>query len=135
MFDLYDIDRVTAWKLFRDHIETAATPLEDTAVLWSRAPFVSNQFSMDPITWPDPWKLVLDGEFDSLGIALGMLHTLQLTQRFKLAQFEIHLYQHEKHQEFVLIVNNKVLNWNPRTVISVAELPENTVFTKVWASS
>lgn len=135
MFDLYDLDRLTAWKLFRDHLETAADPLEDTAVLWSKAPLVSNQFSADPATWPDPWKLILDGEFDSLGIALGMLHTLQLTQRYKLHQFAIHMYQHEKNKEFVLTVNNMVLNWNPRTAITLAELPENTVFTKLWASS
>ena len=135
MFDLFDIERLTAWKQFRATLETSETPLEDTALLWSKAPFVSTRHSLTPSTWPDAWKLIIDGEFDSLGLALGILYTLQLTQRFKANQFEIHMYQDKKKQEFILVVNNMVLNWAPRVVIPFAELPENVDFTRVWTSS
>lgn len=135
MFDLYDIDRLTCWKKFRESLETSTTPLEDTALLWSKAPFVSNRLSLNPSTWPDAWQLIIDGEFDSLGLALGILYTLQLTERFKDTQFEIHMYQLEKNKEFILVMNNMVLNWEPRTVTAFAELPSNVVFTKVWTSS
>ena len=135
MFDLFDIERLTAWKQFRATLETSETPLEDTALLWSKAPFVSTRHSLNPSTWPDAWKLIIDGEFDSLGLALGILYTLQLTQRFKANQFEIHMYQDKKKQEFILVVNNMVLNWAPRVVIPFAELPENVDFTRVWTSS
>ena len=135
MFDLYDIERLTAWKQFRETLETSETPLEDTALLWSKAPFVSNRLSLNPATWPDAWQLIIDGEFDSLGLALGILHTLQLTQRFKADQFEIHMYQDKKNKEFILVVNNMVLNWAPRVVIPFADLPNNVAFTKVWTSS
>lgn len=135
MFDLHDIERITAWKLFRDHVETTPTPLEDTAVLWSNAPYVCDRLSDDPAKWPDPWKLILDGKFDNLGIVLGMLYTLQLTQRFKNKQFEIRMYQREKNREFVLVIDDSVLNWDPRTVIYLADLPKNLDFTTIWASS
>jgi len=135
VFDLFDIDRLTAWKQFRESLETSETPLEDTALLWSKAPFVSNRLGLNPSTWPDAWQLIIDGEFDSLGLALGILYTLQLTQRFKNNQFEIHMCQYKKNKEFVLVVNNMVLNWAPRVVVPFAELPDNVGFTRVWTSS
>lgn len=135
MFDLYGIERLTAWKEFRNTLELSPTPLEDVAVLWSKAPFVSPRLSLDPKSWPDPWKLIIDGEFDSLGLVLGMLYTLQLTDRFKGSQFEIHMFQQQKNREFVLVTNNVALNWEPRTLVKFSDLCERIGFTKVWSST
>lgn len=134
MFDSYGIERLTAWKEFRTTLELSPTPLEDVAILWSKAPFVSPRLSLDPKTWPDPWKLIIDGEFDSLGLVLGMLYTLQLTDRFKGSHFEIHMYQQEKSKEFVLVTDNVALNWSPRSLVQFNELSERFGFTKVWAT-
>lgn len=134
MFDLYGFDRLSAWKEFRNSLEVSTSPLEDVAKLWAKAPFVSNRTSLNPINWPDPWKLIIDGEFDSLGIVLGMLFTLQLTDRFKEDQFEIHMYQEEKSKEFILVVDNCVLNWSPREIEDFRVLSEKCTFTKVWSS-
>ena len=135
MFDIHGIDRLTVWKQFRNDLEVSPKPLEDTAILWSKAPFVSNRLPLDPSSWPDPWKLIIDGEFDSLGIVLGMLYTLQLTDRFKSAHFEIHTYQLNKNIEFVLVVDNQALNWIPRTHVSFDHLTDQARFTKVWTSN
>ena len=134
MFDVYGFDRLSAWKEFRNSLEVSASPLKDAATLWAKAPFVSNRFSLDPKFWPDPWKLIIDGEFDSLGIVLGMMFTLQLTDRFKESQFEIHMCQIEKNKEFILVVDNCVLNWTPREIEDFRVLSKEHTFTKVWSS-
>lgn len=92
MFDLHGTQRLAEWKKQRDQIETRDNPLQAVADLWSSAPFVPNY--LDPFSsrdWPDPWRLVLDGKFDDLAICLGMLYTLQLTQRFMDNRYEIHM--------------------------------------------
>lgn len=134
MFDLHGFERLAAWKKFRNSLETSSSPLEDVAILWSKAPFISNKLSLDPTNWPDPWQLIIDGQFDNLSIVLGMLFTLQLTDRFKGNQFEIHMYQEEKNKEFVLVVDDFALNWYPREIEKFSILREKHSFTKIWAS-
>lgn len=127
MFDLYGNERLTAWKQFRDSIETSSSPLEDVAELWSRAPFVSTFIDPSkPEQWPDPWHLILDGKFDDLAIVLGMLYTLNLTARFANAEFEIHFSESKNKQlTYWLVINGKyVLNYNFKEVTTVQDLPE-----------
>ena len=126
VFDRHGTQRLTAWKEFRDSLETSDTPLEDVAMLWSQAPFVSPYLNPDnPTEWPDPWHLVLDLRLDDLAIALGMLYTIKLTQRFKGTVCEIHtsMFQNEKHPRYCLVVDNKsVLNLEYRTVLDINSL-------------
>jgi hypothetical protein len=92
VFDLRDNERLIEWKKFRDSLEHNQSPLQEVADFWSMAPFVSRYLDpSDPGTWPDPWHLILDGKFDDLAICLGMLYTLQLTQRFMHSRYEIHM--------------------------------------------
>ena len=126
MFNLHGTDRLTAWRDFRNKLETSGTPLEDVANLWSRAPFVSAFLNpKDPKTWPDPWHLVLDSRWDDLAIVLGMLYTIKLTDRFKDAQLDIQSFTaKDGSPQYILVVNNKhVLNLEYRCVITVDEAP------------
>lgn len=92
MFNCYDNERLVEWKRFRDSLETSQTPFDDVINFWSHAPFVANYLDPDDSgSWPDPWHLIIDGKFDDLAICLGMLYTLQLTQRFMLTKYEIHM--------------------------------------------
>ena len=116
MFDLYGNERLIKWKQFRDSLEFSDTPLADVAEFWSHAPFV-NPFldPKQPNTWPDPWHLVIDGKLDDLAICLGMLYTIRLTQRFIDTVCEIHMSMlPEDHSKFFLVVDNSVLNYEPR---------------------
>jgi len=128
VFDRHGTQRLTAWKEFRDSLETSNTPLEDVAILWSQAPFVSPYLNPEtPLEWPDPWHLVLDLRLDDLAIALGMLYTIKLTQRFKDAACEIHtsMSQNDKHPRYCLVVDNKsVLNLDYRCVVDINSLQE-----------
>lgn len=137
MFNLYNNDRLTAWKDFRNTLETSSTPLEDVADLWSRAPFVSPYLNPnDPTSWPDPWHLVLDSRLDDLAIVLGMLYTIKLTQRFAESKLEIKLVKNRQTKEltYVLVVDNQnVLNLEYNRVTGVDNL-ENYESNLLWSS-
>jgi hypothetical protein len=137
VFNLYNNDRLTAWKDFRDTLETSNTPLEDVAEFWSRAPFVSPYLNPnDPTSWPDPWHLVLDSRLDTLAIVLGMLYTIKLTQRFANTKLEVKLVKTSQTKEltYVLVVDNQnVLNLEYKCVVGVNNL-ENLESNLLWSS-
>ena len=136
MFNLYNNNRLIAWKDFRDTLETSNTPLEDVADLWSRAPFVSPYLNpTDPTSWPDPWHLVLDLRLDDLAIVLGMLYTIKLTQRFANSKLEIKQVKTSQTKEltYVLVVDNQfVLNLEYNSVVGVENL-ENLKPNLLWS--
>ena len=138
MFDRHGTQRLTAWKEFRDSLETSDTPLEDVAMLWSQAPFVSPYLNPgNPSEWPDPWHLVLDLRLDDLAIALGMLYTIKLTQRFMGSVCEIHtsMFHNDKHPRYCLIVDNKsVLNLEYRCVVGIESL-QNVETRLIWSKN
>ena len=135
VFDQYGNDRLVAWKEFRDSLESSSHPLEDVAELWSHTPFVSSYLDpQNPAEWPDPWHLILDGKFDELAIALGMLYTIKLTDRFMENLCEIHMSmsQRESTPRFFLVVDNKhVLNYEPKTVVDFQSMTVKS--NKIWS--
>lgn len=127
MFDFYGVDRLTEWKRFRDKLETSPNPLEDLAEFWSRAPFVNSYLDENnPTKWPDPWHLVLDERLDDLAIALGMLYTLKLTQRFMDSDCEIHMSMlpDKTSCHFLLVDHKYVLNYRYKEVVDASELKD-----------
>ena len=135
VFNLYDNERLTAWKQFRDSLETSNCPLDDVAVFWSSAPFVSSYLDPNnPSKWPDPWHLIAEGRFDDLAIAVGMLYTIKLTQRFMDSNIEIHksIIPEEKDPKYVVIVDGQyVLNLDYRVVSTVSAL-KNSTTSLIW---
>jgi hypothetical protein len=121
VFDLRDNERLIEWKKFRDSLEHNQSPLQEVADFWSMAPFVNRYLDpFDPKSWPDPWHLVLDGKFDNLAICLGMLYTLQLTQRFMHGKYEIHMSVTPEIKEslFYLSVDRSfILNYTYKQVV------------------
>jgi hypothetical protein len=126
VFDRHGTDRLTAWKEFRDSLETSNDPLLDVASFWSQAPFVSSYLNpKTPTEWPDPWHLVIDLHLDDLAIALGMLYTIKLTRRFIDTDCEIHMSMlpERKEPSYLLIVDKKhVLNLEYKNVVGVEQL-------------
>lgn len=120
MFDLHGNDRLTFWKQFRNHLEVSEDPISETLDLWKKAPIVSRYLnSFDPTSWPDPWHIVLDNKYDDLALALGILYTLQLTERFNDEKFEIHMSINDNKDDqifFLSIGENTVLNVSFRSV-------------------
>lgn len=137
VFDLYGTERLNEWKRIRDQLESSDSPLLLVADLWSRAPFVNTYLDPAcPNSWPDPWHLILDGRFDELAIALGMLYTLKLTDRFMGTFFEIHtaVSRIDSTPRFFLVVDNKhVLNYEPRAVLEFDSLPDQSSI--IWSTN
>lgn len=136
MFDLSSQDRLIEWRRFRDKIESSDTPLEDVALFWSKAPFVSSYLDpQSPNHWPDPWHLILDNKLDDLAIVLGMLYTLKLTQRFMNNHFEIHMSigKNSKDKNYFLVVENQVLNLEYKSVRPINDLATMDT-SKIWSS-
>ena len=135
MFNQYGTNRLTEWKEFRDTLENSNTPLEDVAEFWSHAPFVNPYLNPNnPSEWPDPWHLVIDNRYDDLAIALGMLYTIKLTQRFMKTNCEIHtsILPKEKSARYFLIVDNsKVLNLEYKNVVDFDKL-DSVQTSMVW---
>jgi hypothetical protein len=126
VFDASSNERLAKWKQFRDTLETSSSPFEDVAEFWSHAPFVSDFLDPNsPKSWPDPWHLILDGRFDDLAIVLGMLYTLQLTQRFMTSHFEIHMSivsQNKSHNYWLIIDGQYALNYHYKQVVAVEQI-------------
>jgi hypothetical protein len=124
VFDVHGVDRLAKWKEFRLQLEHSQTPLEDVAVFWSRAPFVSSYLNpQNPQSWPDPWHLILDERLDDLAITLGMLYTIKLTQRFMDSVCEIHMSMSQKEYNYYLVIDNMhVLNLEYGAVTAICEL-------------
>jgi hypothetical protein len=137
MFDSFGNDRLTKWREFREQLDHSSEPCLDVAKLWSRAPFVSPYLDpLDPLTWPDPWHLILDNRYDDLAIALGMLYTLKLSTRFIDSHFEIHmsmLGQKGTQNFFVVVDKNQVLNQEYGSVTHFNQIATPTSI--IWAGS
>lgn len=126
MFDLHGNERLAEWKKIRDRIEIDQDPFQIVSDLWSSAPLV-NAFldSRNGIGWPDPWHLILDNRYDDLAICLGIVYTLQLTQRFMDAKYEIHMSinpQDNTPYFFVVVNESVVLNYGYRKVFAITDL-------------
>lgn len=125
VFDQFGTKRLEHWKNFRETLETSLDPLYEVAKLWSKAPFVNPHLDPhNPNSWPDPWHLVLDLRLDDLAIALGMLYTIKLTQRFTDTQCEIHMSMSRgKNPVYMLIVDHThVLNYEHGYVIPADQI-------------
>ena len=128
MFDLHGTERLAAWRQFRDSLKDSSSPLESVAEFWSHAPFVNLYLNpTDPKSWPDPWHLVLDLKLDDLAICLGMLYTLKLNVRFMDYECEIHMSMRpqDRDPKFFLVVDNSVLNYEPKRVHPVSVLKDH----------
>lgn len=135
MFNLYGTERLTEWREFRNKLETSNNPFQEVASFWSRAPFVSPYLNPNnPSDWPDPWHLILDDRYDELAIALGMLYTIKLTQRFMNTKCEIHtsLLPEEKTPRYLLIVEDKVLNLEYNSVVDLKDF-NNFKTNMIWS--
>lgn len=138
LFDLHGIERISAWKQFRNELEHSNDPLQQTVDLWCRAPFVNSFLDPNlPETWPGPWELVLDNKYDELGLALGQLYTLQLTDKFKQSRFDILAVTSSDSlsETFVVLVDGEyLLNLEYMSVTSVIELKEKIKSRLIWST-
>lgn len=85
------------WRALRAQLTAEKNDLEhlDAVVkFWSRAPLSAPFLDWDhPDTWPDPWELMAEMNFDASAVALGIEYTLLLAddQRWTSDRLELDL--------------------------------------------
>jgi hypothetical protein len=130
MFDKNMEDRQRAWSDFRNNLEDEPDPFKSTIELYNLAPLVTYNIDPDsPMTWPNPWELLNENQYDDLGYILGIGYTLGLTDRFSSSVFEIHITQDKEksRQYYLLHVDDKVIGFDRKGPVCQNELP-STLF-------
>jgi hypothetical protein len=128
MFEKKYEDRLVIWSKFRETLEESEEPFRLCRELYNKAPLVSIYTDpWDITTWPDPWQLLDENRYCEFNIVLGMCYSLQLTERFSKADFEIHICIDEVHsdmQYLLIIDNNYVLGYDRGAVMTLDSLPK-----------
>ena len=119
-------EQLASWKNFRDSLEDAEEPFRRVLDFYKSAPLT--RISCDPwdrSTWATPWELLEENQYCEFGIVLGMCYSLQLTDRFKGSNFEIHICRNNEKSEthYLLFVDNTVVGYDD-TVVLREELPD-----------
>lgn len=120
------LERVASWQTFRKHLDSESNPLECVINHYKQLPLVSIQ--TDPYTrstWPNPWELLEENTYCKYCIILGMCYTLQLTERFKESNFEIHIAIDSDRSKdyYLLFVDDIVIGYDENTYMHREKLP------------
>jgi len=107
--------RLKEWIDFREDLEIDPDPLNKVIDNYENAP--RSNMQTDPWTpemWPNPWELISENQYDDFCRVLGMCYSLQLTERFKDCNFEIHIGidRERSRTVFLLMINDIVIGWN-----------------------
>jgi len=108
-------DRLASWNQFRETLEKSEDPIQFAIDYYDQAPRVSiNTDPWDNATWPDPWELVYENQYCTFCSVLGVCYSLQLTERFKGSNFEIHIGidRERSRTVYLLLIDDSVISWN-----------------------
>ena len=122
-------DRLSNWAKFRLTLESSDTPFLDVLAYYDKAPRVSiNTDPWNQKVWPGPWELINENQYCSFCVILGMCYSLQLTERFSRANFEIHIAKDNINSSlhyYILVDNESIIGYKDGKVINKNELPAN----------
>jgi len=129
MFDLPADNRLSAWVQLRQNLEISNTPFEDVVEFWANSPFVPYNRNVDPFnqrSWPTPWDIIVENQYDDFTRALMMANTLKLSTRFKNDNIMIKTMvdsSQNKSYNIVIINEEKILNYIDNEVVDIKNLP------------
>lgn len=116
-------DRLRAWREYRNSLadKDLLEQAEDTADWWQWIPLgVRRMDQWKPETWPTPWELVYQADFDENSAALGMAYTLWLLHPHDQDRIELILINDIPNRKIKLVVELDKqfwLNYNVGQVI------------------
>jgi predicted nucleic-acid-binding Zn-ribbon protein len=123
MFDLSIEDRLSSWAILRTELETADDPFQLIFDFWVYAPFVPYNRNIDQYhqkSWPSPWQIIVDNQYDDFTKALMIAYSLKFTKRFKESVIELRTIvdkNNKKYYNIVCIDNKWVINYGDNIVI------------------
>ena len=128
MFDKKYEQRLLIWREFRDSLETADDPIQETINFYDRAPeclIAADPFT--PSSWPTAWELIEENNYCSFVKILAICYTLKLTDVLSQASYEIHITRDFKNSStyYLLYVDERVIGFTGETHVHSNELPTN----------
>ena len=85
MFELSIDERLSAWANLRQQLEVVENPLQTVWDFWEHCPFVPYNNRVDPFhqrSWPTPWEIIVDNQYDDFTKALMIGYSLKYTERY-----------------------------------------------------
>lgn len=130
MFNKSFEQRLSIWHDFRNSLESSIDPIQDTIDFFSLAP--QTNIAADPYTqssWPSPWELIEENNFCPFVKILAICYTLQLTDRFSQASFEIHITQDRERSstDYLLFVDDRVIGLDGEKHVHRKNIPPTTI--------
>jgi len=107
-------DRLRAWRDYRDSLTNLSLfeQAERTADWWQWIPLgVRRLDQWKPETWPTPWELVYQADFDENSAALGMAYTLLLTNQDQQDSIDLVLINDTTNRKIKLVVELDKFFW------------------------
>ena len=135
MFTKNFAEQMAAWRDFRQSLEDSEDPFRRVLEFYSQAPLTT--ISCDPWdrkTWASPWELLEENQYCRFSVVLGMCYSLQLTDRFKTSDFEIHICTFDNlGYVYLLFVDNMVLGYEENQVVNKKEIREQLNSQEVYS--
>ena len=130
MFELQIDDRLSSWASLRLELESVDDPFQKVTEFWHDAPFTPYNRNIDQYhqkSWPSPWQIVVDNQYDDFTKALMIAWTIKLSIRFKDSKIQIKTLvdNAQKFQYNVVIVDDQwAINYNDNGPIEAIKLPD-----------
>lgn len=129
-FVLSPPERIRAWRDLRESIKekTLEEAALDVSLWWWQAPIV--QFTIDydrPETWPTPWEMMYENEFDNTARAYMMAETLLLAglvTEYDLEIVILNCKDLEEIKSLVLVEKRIILNYAYNSVNDTSVLSD-----------
>jgi hypothetical protein len=127
MFKLDTDLRLSKWAELRTRVETSETPYTDVCEFWNSAPYTPFNRRIDPYyqkSWPTPWEIISENQYDDFTKAIMIAWTLRCTSRFKTEHIELRTYV-DKNRTIVynvVVIGNQALNFSDSGPTDVADI-------------
>ncbi len=127
MFKLDTDLRLSKWTELRTRVESSETPFNDVCEFWNSAPYTPYNRRIDPYyqkSWPTPWEIISENQYDDFTKAIMIAWTLRYTARFRNDHIDIRTYVDKDRTCVynVVVIGNKALNFSDSEPVDIADI-------------
>jgi len=119
------------WVKFRNSLADSANPLEEIADYWNGFRLIQFNHNIDPYypaSWPNPWQIIAEGQYDDLTVAIMIGYTIKLVDRYRDSKVEVRIQVDQdrtKVYNLVYVDDQYVLNYDRSKVIKAQDIDDS----------
>lgn len=131
MFKMNVDDRISSWASLRSQLETCEDPFQHVTEFWNDAPFIPYNRHVDPYnprSWPTPWEIILENQYDDFTKALMIAYSIKFTQRFSNSVIELRTYidsAKNLNYNIICVDDSWAINYDSSGAVSLKDLPDS----------